>query len=191
MLFLPKSNYTVLEMKLDYLNTYTKLMLLFASLFMGSLSAQDSLTVELPDSSLLLTDSIVHETNDTLTKNGRTLLIKVKHAEGETNKGTIRIIQDERINILDDVIRAHPYEHEGFRIQIIFGSKTLVNNKRASFESKFSFRTYVDWLPPNFRLRIGNFPTKQLAEKHLAKIKKSFSEAYIVKDKIKTPVIYK
>jgi len=118
-------------------------------------------------------------------------LNKVNRSVENEKKGTVRIIQDERINTLDRVTKSNPYKHDGFRIQIIFGSQNLVNGKKASFQNKYSYPAYVDFLAPNFRLRVGDFPTKQLAEKHLYRIRKSFPNAYIVKAKINIPKDYR
>ena len=155
--------------------------------------SQDSLSVGITDSTATLSDGmdIIEVNQDSLKDTRKVYLNKVQRSSAIAGKGEVRFIQDERIPTLNQIIVAHPYDHDGFRVQILFGSKTLVNSKKASFESKFSYRTYVDYLPPNFRLRVGNFPTKQLAEKHLYNIRKSFPNSYIVKDKINTPSDYK
>jgi hypothetical protein len=155
--------------------------------------SQDSISVGNVDSTFTLTDGIdiIDKSQDSLKDTRRVYLNRVQRSSVTAGKGKVRFIQDERISSLDQIITEQPYDHDGFRVQILFGSKTVVNNKKASFESKFSYRTYVDYLPPNFRLRVGDFPTKQLAEKHLYNIRKSFPNSYIVKDKINTPSDYK
>jgi len=168
----------------------------FLSFLMLELKAQDS-TLTIPSDTLAVLDSTLNvdgkmlAKKDSIPMSPKVSLKKVFRSTFGEEKGTVRIIQDERINTLDRVIKDEPYKHDGFRIQIIFGSQNLINGKKTSFQNKYDYPTYVDFLAPNFRLRVGDFPTKQLAEKHLHKIRKSFPNAYIVKAKINIPSDYR
>ncbi|MFZ5551861.1 MAG: SPOR domain-containing protein [Bacteroidota bacterium] len=78
---------------------------------------------------------------------------------------------------------------KGFRIQAFFDpDKTNVNQKRADYLAQFDEHpAYIDFLAPNFRLRIGDFRTKQDAEGWRDKIKVLFPDAIIVMDDIELP----
>jgi hypothetical protein len=102
-------------------------------------------------------------------------------------QGEIRYIQDERISILDDYLKTHPIKHDGYRIQLVFGSREVVSSAKSRFVSSYSYSSYEDYLPPNFRLRVGDFLTRFQAEKVLREIKGRFPSAYIVRDKIEVP----
>ena len=116
------------------------------------------------------------------------LVLEALPAEDRPAKqGEIRYIQDERISILDDYLKTHPIKHDGYRIQLVFGSRGIVSSAKSKFVSNYSNSSYEDYLPPNFRLRIGDFLTRFQAEKVLREIKGRFPKAYIVRDKIEVP----
>lgn len=75
---------------------------------------------------------------------------------------------------------------KGFRIQAFFDpDKNNVNQKRADYLAQHDeHAAYIDFLAPNFRLRIGDFRTKQDAEGFRDKIKLIFPDAIIVMDDI-------
>lgn len=102
-------------------------------------------------------------------------------------QGDIRYIQDERISVLDEYLKTHPIKHDGYRIQLVFGSREVVSSAKSRFVSSYNLSAYEDYLPPNFRLRVGDFLTRFQAEKVLHEIKGRFPSAYIVRDKIEVP----
>ena len=102
-------------------------------------------------------------------------------------QGEIRYIQDERISILDEYLKTHPINHDGYRIQLVFGSREVVSSAKSRFVSSYNHSAYEDYLPPNFRLRVGDFLTRFQAEKVLREIKDRFPSAYIVRDQIEVP----
>lgn len=104
--------------------------------------------------------------------------------------GEIRYIQEERIGILDEYLKSHPIQHDGYRIQLIFGSRNEVANARSKFLASWDIPAYETYLPPNFRLRVGDFMTRFQAEKALRDLKSKFPNAYLVRDKIEVPKIY-
>ncbi|NNC82174.1 MAG: SPOR domain-containing protein [Flavobacteriales bacterium] len=106
-------------------------------------------------------------------------------------KGTIRYIQDERITVVDEYLVSNPIKQDGYRIQLIFGSRGEVSNARSRFLSRFRYAAYETYLPPNFRLRVGDFINRFQAEKALRDLRGSFPNAYIVRDKIEVPEQFK
>lgn len=102
-------------------------------------------------------------------------------------RGEIRYIQDERISILDDYLKSNPIKQDGYRIQLVFGSRGEVSAARSQFLSRWRYAAYETYLPPNFRLRVGDFINRWQAEKALRSLKSGFPNAYIVRDRIETP----
>lgn len=109
----------------------------------------------------------------------------LKKAEnGEMNV----VLADERIQILDDYVKENPLTLTGFRIQLVFGNRTTVNNAKSKFYGRFSGTPlYESYLAPNFRLRVGDFFTRLQAEAFLNEVRAAFPNAYIVNDRINIP----
>lgn len=101
--------------------------------------------------------------------------------------GSVRFIEDGRIETFNEYLKSYPPKHSGYRIQIVFGSKVDVENAKAKYHGQFNMPAYETYLAPNFRLRVGDFMTRLQAEKQLVAIKRSFPAAYIVKDRIEVP----
>lgn len=78
---------------------------------------------------------------------------------------------------------------EGFRIQIYAGSELEnANEARADFLDNFDETpVYQKWIPPHFRVRVGNFLDRSGAMQELATIRQVFPGAFIVPDKVKLP----
>lgn len=105
----------------------------------------------------------------------------------EQEQGEIRYIQDERISVLDDYLKSHPIRQDGYRIQLVFGSRSEVSSYRSKFLAQWRYSAYETYLAPNFRLRVGDFINRWQAEKALRELKTKFPNAYIVRDKIEIP----
>lgn len=83
---------------------------------------------------------------------------------------------------------------DGFRIRIFFDNKQ--NSREASAESEARFRrlfpgynTYRTFQNPFFKVTVGDFRTKADAQVALQHIARVFPDAFIVKEKMKFPVI--
>ena len=98
------------------------------------------------------------------------------------------VLADQRIGVLDDYVKANPLRLTGFRIQLVFGNRSTVNNAKSKFYGNYSeVSIYESYLAPNFRLRVGDFLTRLQAEEFLNSVKGYFPGAYIVNDKINVP----
>ena len=74
----------------------------------------------------------------------------------------------------------------GFRIQIIQStSRDPVFQKKSAFSRSYAYKTYTSYNAPYFKLRVGDFKTRLEAYQALQKVKRSFSESFIVRAKIK------
>ena len=81
----------------------------------------------------------------------------------------------------------------GYRIQVYFSSSRQGRNEARSRAREVAlkyphYRTYISYVAPQWRLRIGDFKSKQEAQKALRKVKRSFpsfaSDIILVTDNI-------
>ena len=69
-----------------------------------------------------------------------------------------------------------------------FGDRNQANSTKTEFlKAHADVDTYLTYLAPNFRVRIGNFRSKLDADRFLHAIKKDFPTAYVVKETIELP----
>jgi len=110
----------------------------------------------------------------------------------EPAKGTVEIIQDEKITQLGDQYRKMSLnnpEIDGYRIQIFFDSGSNSKNKAASIQSEFEtgypdIKSYLSYKEPYYRVRVGDFRTLTEAVGFQKKIAADYPNAFPVKDKI-------
>ncbi|MBP9068885.1 MAG: SPOR domain-containing protein [Bacteroidia bacterium] len=81
-------------------------------------------------------------------------------------------------------------EVDGYRIKIHFGvDKEAAQNVRTKFSAKFTdIGTNVEYQQPNFVVLVGDYKTKLEAFEALKKIQVEFSNAFIVKGKIRAKI---
>jgi len=80
---------------------------------------------------------------------------------------------------------------DGFRVQIYFNeSKTIALGQKANFISQHSeHKAYLDYMAPNYRVRVGNFRTKLEAEKLKQELLDKYPTCIIIKDQVELPTI--
>lgn len=114
----------------------------------------------------------------------------------EENKGEILLLQEASINTLvDRHKRINQKGLRGFRIQLYRGSgqqaREKVNSASQVFMNKFpSFdpeQVYAIYESPYFKLRVGDYRTKNEAFEFLYHLKEVFPNAYIVATNINFP----
>lgn len=78
---------------------------------------------------------------------------------------------------------------DGFRVQIFFAeSKTEAQSKKAQFLTMYpDVKAYIDYLAPNYRVRVGNFRTRLQAEKIKYDLLSYFPTCVVISDKIELP----
>ncbi len=110
--------------------------------------------------------------------------------------GSVEVVQDERLKKIAAFLRygedsVEGVKIDGYRVLIFFDQdKTLAEQKKAAFISAFpEHRTYVDYMAPNYRVRVGNFRTKLEAEALKAQLLIAYPTSLIVADKIDLPVL--
>lgn len=82
---------------------------------------------------------------------------------------------------------------EGFRVQLYSGGDLEEANKvRADFLELYpGFNAYRLWIQPTFRVRAGDFPTRNEAMMFMNEIRKDFPGAFVVPDRIERPKVRK
>lgn len=162
------------------------LIIILCIAFIGSLHAQEDTDWRLYKPKSEKEEEVIKKADLNESKE-ETQLRAIPATDKPGKQGEIRYIQDERISILDEYLKTHPIKHDGYRIQLVFGSRQVVSSAKSKFVSSYNHSAYEDYLPPNFRLRVGDFLTRFQAEKVLREIKGRFPSAYIVRDKIEVP----
>ncbi len=105
--------------------------------------------------------------------------------------GNVRV---DRPALLDSLIARYRRSNEeypelpGYRVQLFFGDREKAEKMRDNFEEEYSeAKAYIDYLAPNFRLRVGNFRTRMDAYRFMQKLGDEFGRPYIVRTKIDPP----
>lgn len=83
---------------------------------------------------------------------------------------------------------------EGFRVEIFFSSEydalEKAKKKKVEFLSLYpDIPVHIIYVAPNFRVRVGDFRTKNEALKLYHKIKKDYPVAFVVTDNIDFPLL--
>ncbi len=109
-------------------------------------------------------------------------------------KGKMTLHQDARIDKLGEFVRSGETSVEGvkikgYRIVIFFDQdKSVVAQQKANFLSRYNdHKAYIDYVAPNYLVRVGNFRTRLEAEALKAEILVYFPTAVVVADKIQLP----
>lgn len=125
------------------------------------------------------------------------ILLSTHLAQAQTGKVTIK--GDAGVQALVDKHIAYNKNLKGFpgfRVQIFFESGNYSKSRAYGEKSKFSARypeveSYVIYQEPYYKVRVGNFRNRVEAEAFKQRILEEWPEAYIVKDDIQMPAVYK
>ncbi len=111
-------------------------------------------------------------------------------------KGKVTLHEDARMDKLAEFVRADEASVEGvkidgYRIVIFFDQdKSTVAQQKANFMARYNdHRAYIDYVAPNYRVRVGNFRTRLEAEALKSDLLVNFPTAVVVEDKIQLPVL--
>lgn len=124
-------------------------------------------------------------------------------SEAQSSGGKLTIVQDPVIDtMLTRYIEMNEallqdednYGITGYRIQIFeeSGNKSSTHAREVmtKFVEKYpDIPVYLTWQAPNFKVRVGDYATRMQAEGFLQKIQKDYPIAWVIKDKIKFPII--
>ena len=157
----------------------------FLYIFIGSTQAQEANT-STEQTGFFFFDRLSSSTND---------------------EGTVRVFQDKRLPFVMSqkaLINRNNGEQKdfvlvsGFRVQV-FSSNVPRTAKAEAFDMELAVKekfdyvdTYITFVSPFWRVRVGDFRTQAEAENMLELLKKAFPETkrefYVVKDNIKVPI---
>lgn len=107
-----------------------------------------------------------------------------------SNPGTINIHKDPRIAGVTELKKgATVINKPGYRIQLkMSDQKEEVSTIRAQFlKGTTMHKAHMEYVAPNFVLKVGDFYTKQQALEFMYEIKEFFPEALLVRDNIELP----
>lgn len=112
-------------------------------------------------------------------------------------KGTVTVIKDERLDQITEFIGRKSQSIQGslidgYRIQVFFSeSRFVAQSQRAGFINTYeNHKAYIDYLAPNYRIRVGNFRTKLQAERFKQELVSIYPTSIVLKDKIELPVLF-
>lgn len=106
----------------------------------------------------------------------------------------------ERDSRLDKMLKWHIEKNaeregmEGYRVEIFFSStpdaKEQALNTKVNFLSEYpEYAVHIKFIAPNFRVRVGDFRTKNEAWKLYKQIQKEYPTAFVVSDIINFPLL--
>ena len=101
-----------------------------------------------------------------------------------SQKGTINIDQDEKIEDLLAVYKSYNETTEYYRIQVGFGSHAKAQQIKSNVEVDFpGMYSKIDFDSPTYRVRLGRFKTKLEGERKLKEVRKKYPAAMLLKPK--------
>jgi len=112
-------------------------------------------------------------------------------------RGKVEVDKDSKVDSLignylvggKNVNMSEPPSSTGYRVQIFSGSdRKGAYDAQAKFQDKYpAMRTYLTYLDPNFKVRIGDFRSRLEAEKMLQELRLAFTGLFIIQEKINLP----
>lgn len=114
-------------------------------------------------------------------------------AAAQTDSGLVMVHKDPRLNLLvkkqaqinEETTRNSRRKMPGFRIQIINTTdrNTAMDAKSRVYQLYPELKAYLLYQSPYYRLKVGNFKTRQEAEEYLRSLSRDFhNTAFIVRD---------
>ena len=84
---------------------------------------------------------------------------------------------------------------QGFRVEIFFSSELNARQKAQSMKNEFlsshsGYNAYISYVSPDFKVRVGDFRTKNEALKFMKEIQGQFPKAFVVPDMIELPKLF-
>jgi hypothetical protein len=116
------------------------------------------------------------------------------HAASAQERGQVTVTKDPQIDSLiakrlalsKNVKSGSNISVSGFRVQVFSGlQRQDAYNEQAKFKVRYpAYSTYISYVQPNYRLRVGDFRTKLEAEKFMNELKKFYSSMFIFSEMI-------
>ncbi len=109
-------------------------------------------------------------------------------------KGTVEVHQPNELKEITEFVgknkeNLEQVRMEGYRIQIYFNeNKSIALGQKANFLAKYGeHKAYLDYMAPNYRVRVGNFKTKLEAEKLKQELLSAYPTCIVLPDNIELP----
>jgi len=103
---------------------------------------------------------------------------------GQTDEGEVRIETSAHVDEMIAQKKAYNKgidEHQGFKIQIYYGSEKRCYEVKEEFSMLFSdIKTSVIFSTPQWKLQVGNYRTRLEADNAIVKIKKEYPSAIVL-----------
>jgi hypothetical protein len=116
----------------------------------------------------------------------------------EQDKEGVVIHADPRLDVLTAYLKSKPraistnpqiktgtiHSGKGFRVQIYNGNdRPIANQLKVDFVKKFpNIKTYMTYIQPQYRVKVGDFVNRNDAQKFANQISKDFSPVIVVPD---------
>ena len=124
----------------------------------------------------------------------------VEMADDSTQVAILDELNVNRDARLDKMLRWHVEKNrkregmEGYRVEIFFSSKMDAKEQALNTKTEFlkeypDYAVHVKFVAPNFRVRVGDFRTKNEAWKLFKEIQKDYPAAFVVPDVIDFPLL--
>lgn len=109
-----------------------------------------------------------------------------------TVPGSVNLRTEPGIDGLMQDFSSNAQTTKGYRVQIHLGERKAAEDVKRAFLLKYpDVPAYLSWLPPNFRVRVGDLRTRVEAERLLRTLKAEHPGSYIVPDDIELPALAK
>jgi len=125
---------------------------------------------------------------------GFVFLIICFHSVSAQERGKVLVIKDpqidsliaKRLELSKDSRSGSSISVSGFRVQIFSG---LERQQAYAEQSKFkvhfpAYSSYISYVQPNYRVRVGDFRTRLEAEKFINELKRYYSSLFIFSEMI-------
>jgi len=97
-------------------------------------------------------------------------------------EGTVTVNQSSEIDKLLVLKKDISIENERFKIQIYSGSRSAAEAAKSNFiESYPQYPSSLEYETPNYKVWVGNFRSRLEADRAWIKIKRKFTNAFILK----------
>lgn len=125
---------------------------------------------------------------------GFVFLIICIHSVSAQERGKVQVIKDpqidsliaKRLELSKDSRSGSNISVSGYRVQIFSGlERQQAYSEQAKFKVRFpAYSTYISYVQPNYRVRVGDFRTRLEAEKFMNELRKFYSSLFIFSEMI-------
>jgi len=125
---------------------------------------------------------------------GFIFLVICIHSASAQERGKVQVIKDpqidsliaKRLELSKDSRSGSNITVSGYRVQIFSGlERQQAYAEQAKFKMRFpAYSSYISYVQPNYRVRVGDFRTRLEAEKFMNELKRNYSSLFIFSEMI-------